>query len=104
MISLLKNITSTSESRKKALLAAVRHHGTLTKQAMIGDGVDRHLFALYVASVGLKLDSEFLTQYKNARWTESKLSGWELSTRLVFTNVGVIFTSNVKQLRTSWHG
>ena len=50
---------------------------------MIGDGVDRHLFALYVASVGLKIDSEFLTQYKNARWTESKLSGWELSTRLV---------------------
>lgn len=51
---------------------------------MIGEGVDRHLFALYIASVGLKLDSDFLSQYKNARWSDSKLSGWELSTRYVY--------------------
>lgn len=82
---------SSKETRKKTLLAAVRHHGTLTKQAMIGDGVDRHLFALYVASVGLKIDSEFLTQYKNARWTESKLSGWELSTSCAPVGMGELF-------------
>ena len=98
MISRLRFYRELSDTRKKALLAAVRHHGTLTKQAMIGEGVDRHLFALYIASVGLKLDSDFLSQYKNARWTDSKLSGWELSTRyvyylvLVFFNIGLVNT------------
>ena len=49
------------------------------KQAMIGQGVDRHLFALCVASGGLNMPSEFLNKYKAARW--EKVNGWELSTR-----------------------
>ena len=66
LISRLRFYRELSDTRKKALLAAVRHHGTLTKQAMIGEGVDRHLFALYIASVGLKLDSDFLANVRNA--------------------------------------
>jgi len=46
---------------------------------MIGQGVDRHMFALCVASGGLNMESEFLNKYKAAKW--EKVNGWELSTR-----------------------
>merc|ERR1712130_384389 len=70
--------TSDKERRRKALSNAVRVHGELTKCAMIGQGVDRHLFALCVASGGLNLDSDFLNKYKSAKW--ENVNGWELST------------------------
>ena len=69
------------EKSKRALLDAIRHHGTLTKQAMIGDGVDRHLFALYIAAAGMQIESEFLADMKKAEWKNSSVRGWELSTR-----------------------
>ena len=69
------------ERKRKALSNAVRVHGELTKCAMIGQGVDRHLFALCVASGGLNLESDFLNKYKSAKW--ENVNGWELSTRLL---------------------
>lgn len=41
---------------------AVEKHQTLLKAAMSGQGVDRHLFALYVVSQFLHLQSPFLDQ------------------------------------------
>jgi hypothetical protein len=46
---------------------------------MVGEAVDRHLFALCVASRGLNMEHEFLNKYRNAKW--ENVSGWELSTR-----------------------
>ena len=46
---------------------------------MVGEGVDRHLFALCVASRGLNMEHEFLNKYRNAKW--ENVSGCELSTR-----------------------
>ena len=50
---------------------------------MIGDGVDRHLFALYIAAAGMQIESEFLAEMKKAEWKNSSVRGWELSTRFV---------------------
>ncbi|CBY16022.1 unnamed protein product [Oikopleura dioica] len=71
---------SDNQKRRNALKAAVTNHGELTKHAMVGEAVDRHLFALCVASRGLNMEHEFLNKYRNAKW--ENVSGWELSTRL----------------------
>ena len=41
------------DEKKKALMKACEKHQVLYKDAMNGMGVDRHLFALYVASRGM---------------------------------------------------
>lgn len=41
---------------------AVDKHQALLKAAMSGQGVDRHLFALYIVSQFLRLQSPFLDQ------------------------------------------
>ena len=69
------------EKRKKALQDAVRHHGLLTKQAMIGEGVDRHLFALCCVAMASGSMPDFLEKYKYSTWTDSRIKNWELSTR-----------------------
>lgn len=38
---------------------------------MTGQGIDRHLFALYIISKGLKIESEFLDDYIKREWTLS---------------------------------
>ncbi|XP_073880327.1 palmitoyl thioesterase CPT1C isoform X18 [Macaca fascicularis] len=47
---------------------AVDKHQALLKAAMSGQGVDRHLFALYVVSRFLHLQSPFLTQVHSEQW------------------------------------
>lgn len=47
------------EKKRSLLKAACEKHATLYKDAMNGKGIDRHLFALYVASRGLGLVSYF---------------------------------------------
>ncbi|CBY38860.1 unnamed protein product [Oikopleura dioica] len=55
---------SDNQKRRNALKAAVTNHSELTKHAMVGEAVDRHLFALCVASRGLNMEHEFLNKYK----------------------------------------
>ncbi|KAL0609862.1 Carnitine O-palmitoyltransferase 1, brain isoform [Plecturocebus cupreus] len=47
---------------------AVDKHQALLKAAMSGQGVDRHLFALYIVSRFLRLQSPFLTQVHSEQW------------------------------------
>ncbi|KAM9047145.1 palmitoyl thioesterase CPT1C isoform 4-T4 [Megaptera novaeangliae] len=47
---------------------AVDKHQALLKAAMSGQGVDRHLFALYVVSQFLHLQSPFLDQVHSEQW------------------------------------
>uniref|UniRef100_A0A8C5K5M6 Palmitoyl thioesterase CPT1C n=1 Tax=Jaculus jaculus TaxID=51337 RepID=A0A8C5K5M6_JACJA len=47
---------------------AVDKHQGLLKAAMSGQGVDRHLFALYIVSRFLHMQSPFLTQVHSERW------------------------------------
>ncbi|KAM6225005.1 palmitoyl thioesterase CPT1C [Rhynchocyon petersi] len=48
--------------------AAVDKHQALMKAAMTGQGVDRHLFALYIVSQFLRLQSPFLAQVHSEQW------------------------------------
>ncbi|XP_051004444.1 carnitine O-palmitoyltransferase 1, brain isoform [Acomys russatus] len=47
---------------------AVDKHQALLKAAMSGQGIDRHLFALYITSRFLHMQSPFLTQVQSQQW------------------------------------
>ncbi|XP_059109419.1 carnitine O-palmitoyltransferase 1, brain isoform [Peromyscus eremicus] len=47
---------------------AVDKHQALLKAAMSGQGIDRHLFALYITSRLLHVQSPFLTQVQSQQW------------------------------------
>ncbi|CAG5113863.1 Oidioi.mRNA.OKI2018_I69.chr2.g7953.t1.cds [Oikopleura dioica] len=83
------NKKSDNQKRRNALKAAVTTHGELTKHAMVGEAVDRHLFALCVASRGLNMEHEFLNKYRNAKW--ENVSGWELSTSCAPVALGELY-------------
>ncbi|XP_066874718.1 palmitoyl thioesterase CPT1C isoform X5 [Kogia breviceps] len=58
-----------TDSQCLALLRlAVDKHQALLKAAMSGQGVDRHLFALYIVSQFLHLQSPFLDQVHSEQW------------------------------------
>mmetsp|Transcript_59715 Transcript_59715/g.141984 ORF Transcript_59715/g.141984 Transcript_59715/m.141984 type:complete len:801 (+) Transcript_59715:97-2499(+) len=57
--------------RVAKLSAAADKHASLYKHAMVGGGIDRHLFGLYVTSVGLGYDSDFLKSALKMPWTLS---------------------------------
>jgi carnitine O-palmitoyltransferase 1 len=57
-----------AEQKYKLLTAACTQHQNYTTQAMIGEGVDRHLFTLYIASVVRKVDAPFLSAALSAKW------------------------------------
>uniref|UniRef100_A0A8I3PJK0 Carnitine palmitoyltransferase 1C n=2 Tax=Canis lupus familiaris TaxID=9615 RepID=A0A8I3PJK0_CANLF len=57
------------EPQRRALFRlAVEKHQSLLKAAMSGQGVDRHLFALYIVSQFLHLRSPFLDQVHSEQW------------------------------------
>ncbi|XP_044778016.1 carnitine O-palmitoyltransferase 1, brain isoform isoform X4 [Neomonachus schauinslandi] len=57
------------EPQRRALFRlAVEKHQALLKAAMSGQGVDRHLFALYIVSQFLHLRSPFLDQVHSEQW------------------------------------
>ena len=60
--------TCTNEDRIKLLQIAAEKHTVLYKDAMNGKGIDRHLFALYVASRGLGYDCKFLAELLMRPW------------------------------------
>lgn len=60
--------SKSNEEKCQALRDACSWHGTLAREAMLGNGVDRHLFCLYVVSQYLKLDSPFLKEVLSEPW------------------------------------
>merc|ERR1719402_2025170 len=63
--------TTTREQRREALTKAADTHVRLCREAMTGDGVDRHLFCLYVVSQYLKVKVPFLDTVLSEPWTLS---------------------------------
>ncbi|GFO16152.1 carnitine o-palmitoyltransferase 1, liver isoform [Plakobranchus ocellatus] len=59
------------EESRDLLKAACERHAIMYKDAMNGKGIDRHLFALYVASRGMGVDCEFLKNVLSIPWTLS---------------------------------
>ncbi|TMS05013.1 Carnitine O-palmitoyltransferase 1, liver isoform [Larimichthys crocea] len=58
----------TTEERLKLLKAAAEKHQNMYRLAMTGDGIDRHLFCLYVVSKYLGEDSAFLKEVLSEPW------------------------------------
>ena len=57
-------------------MIAANKHVLAYKDAMIGKGVDRHLFCLYIVSRGKNIDSPFLSKVLSEPW---KLSTSQVS-------------------------
>ncbi len=56
------------DEKRHFLLEAASKHKDISNEAMIGDGIDRHLFALYVTSVGLGVEAPFLKEALSMPW------------------------------------
>ena len=56
------------EEKKDLLVKATDYHARSYKKAMVGEGIDRHLFCLYVMSKYLKIESEFLNRVLHEPW------------------------------------
>ncbi|EPY24379.1 carnitine O-palmitoyltransferase 1 [Strigomonas culicis] len=55
--------------KRDALLTACRAHEQTRREAACGDGIDRHLFALYMVSAGKQIPSDFITAVlRRTRW------------------------------------
>ncbi|XP_062510186.1 carnitine O-palmitoyltransferase 1, liver isoform-like isoform X2 [Corticium candelabrum] len=65
------NPETSKEKCRQLLRDACENHQQVARRAMIGEGVDRHLFCLYVVSKALKVDSAFLQQVLGEPWTLS---------------------------------
>lgn len=57
-----------AKAKLKALQDAAKRHVLGYTDAMCGKGIDRHLFALYVVSVGKNIDSPFLKSALSVPW------------------------------------
>lgn len=64
----MENPISNNDERMKLFQEACNRHQQGYLDAMIGKGVDRHLFCLYVMSKYLKIESEFLNQTISEPW------------------------------------
>ena len=58
---------------------AVEAHNSYAKMASIGEGVDRHLFALYVVAMGTETEAKFLREALQIPW---KLSTSQIPHRM----------------------
>jgi hypothetical protein len=70
-VKLLLDDSANPGSKLASLRIAAERHVDSYVKAMDGEGVDRHLFALYVVSVGLGLESPFLKEAVSAPWVLS---------------------------------
>lgn len=64
----MQNIDASPIDKLNALHKAAERHELGYKDAMSGKGIDRHLFALYVVSVGKSIDSPFLKGALSVPW------------------------------------
>eukprot|EP00051_Salpingoeca_urceolata_P031694 m.12581 g.12581 ORF g.12581 m.12581 type:complete len:802 (+) comp4301_c0_seq1:209-2614(+) len=67
----MEDETCPPKERARLLRLATSRHVELYRNAMAGKGVDRHLFALYVASVWKGVKSEFLQEVLSVPWSLS---------------------------------
>ena len=56
------------EVQAELLHEAARNHSRLNHEAMSGHGIDRHMFALYVVSRAMDVESPFLKEALSAKW------------------------------------
>ena len=64
----MENSESNNEERKELLFTAVEQHANYSKDCMCGQGVDRHLFAMYVVARGREMDCKFLSDALQLKW------------------------------------
>ncbi|XP_051161929.1 carnitine O-palmitoyltransferase 1, liver isoform isoform X1 [Leptopilina boulardi] len=64
----MEDKTKTVDERLKLLNEAVKVHQLGYQNAMVGNGIDRHLFCLYVVSKYLEVDSPFLKEVLSEPW------------------------------------
>lgn len=62
------NENESKEAKIKLLKKACETHVNRNKKCMVGQGVDRHLFVLYVLSQGFGVQSPFLDNYVGQKW------------------------------------
>jgi carnitine O-palmitoyltransferase 1 len=67
-VKLMQDEAAPAKDKLKALQAAAERHQQGYRDAMAGKGIDRHLFALYVVSVGKEVDSPFLQHAIREPW------------------------------------
>eukprot|EP00211_Chloroparvula_japonica_P003854 CAMPEP_0119132870 /NCGR_PEP_ID=MMETSP1310-20130426/12483_1 /TAXON_ID=464262 /ORGANISM="Genus nov. species nov., Strain RCC2339" /LENGTH=790 /DNA_ID=CAMNT_0007123535 /DNA_START=42 /DNA_END=2411 /DNA_ORIENTATION=- len=71
---------ASEEDKLAALRKAVSAHGYYGKLCVSGQGVDRHLFALYIVAMGTETESEFLNSLIKMKW---KLSTSQIPSRQI---------------------
>lgn len=59
---------TSKEEKIKLIKIAASQHQSLYRDAMTGNGIDRHLFGLYVISQGINVDSPFLKAALSEPW------------------------------------
>ena len=64
----MEDSSVSSEERVKLLRVATEQHSVSSANALVGQGLDRHMFALYVVSVGTKTPSAFLQNALGRKW------------------------------------
>lgn len=74
----MRNPAATKSEKKELFIKAAEGHVINFKRAMSGEGVDRHLFGLYVVSKYLEEDSPFLKEALKEPW---KLSTSQTATQ-----------------------
>ena len=81
----MNDSTKSKEEKITLLKQACEQHTKLTQEAMTGQGIDRHLFCLYVISKYLEIDSPFLTKVLSEPW---RLSTSQTATRPEYNDMG----------------
>lgn len=64
----MEDRSTSVEERYRLLMLAARQHQLGYQDAMVGKGIDRHLFCLYVVSKYLEVDSPFLKEVLSEPW------------------------------------
>lgn len=76
---------ASKEEKTAAMLKAISRHGQITKNAMTGKGMDRHLFVLHRIAEEQKVDSAFFNDETYAVLNKIILSTSTLSSPALYT-------------------
>jgi len=67
-INIMEDAKASKQDKIAALRKAASTHVAVSRDASVGKGVDRHLFCLYVCSLGLNMDIKFLKDALSMPW------------------------------------
>lgn len=67
-VSLMCDPKASKEDKIKAMRKAADNHVAVSRESSVGRGVDRHLFCLYVCSLGVGMDIKFLKDALSMPW------------------------------------